>query len=166
MSDTPQKPRSEADAELEREIRKERKFSLAEAIGRLAGPGAMKGESPIARQQQAEIELETWLRYHLTDPTGALHTVLHRRVIASDLLLNNHDQPLIVLAGYCQRVLGSDYLLQEIVREADIEWSRVLDERPHFEQAGAAPHPDDPYTLASVRRDLSGLLEQIAAGVG
>jgi len=35
--------------ELEREIRQGRKFSLEEAIGRLAGPGAMKGESPIAR---------------------------------------------------------------------------------------------------------------------
>jgi len=45
------KSRSEADAELEREILKERKFTLAEAIGRLAGPGAMKGESPIPRMQ-------------------------------------------------------------------------------------------------------------------
>ena len=53
MSDHPDKQRSEADAELEREIRKGRKFTLAEAIGRLAGPGAMKGESPIARMQQA-----------------------------------------------------------------------------------------------------------------
>jgi hypothetical protein len=43
---------SESDAELEREIRQERKFTLAEAIGRLAGPGAMKGESPVTRLQQ------------------------------------------------------------------------------------------------------------------
>ena len=56
MSDYQKKPRSEADAELEREILKERKFTLAEAIGRLAGPGAMKGESPIPWLQQAEIE--------------------------------------------------------------------------------------------------------------
>jgi hypothetical protein len=38
MSDNQDPPRSEADAELEREIRKERKFTLADAIGRLAGP--------------------------------------------------------------------------------------------------------------------------------
>ena len=44
---------SEADAELEREIRKGRKVTLAEAIGWMAGPGAMKGVSPVARQQQA-----------------------------------------------------------------------------------------------------------------
>jgi hypothetical protein len=52
-------PRSEADAALEREILKERKFTLAEAIGRLAGPGAMKGESPVPRMRQAEIEIES-----------------------------------------------------------------------------------------------------------
>jgi hypothetical protein len=51
MGDKDDKPCSEADAELEREIRKDRKFTLAEAIGRLAGPGAMKGESPVARMQ-------------------------------------------------------------------------------------------------------------------
>ena len=47
MSSNPNMQRSEADDELEREILKERKFTLAEAIGRLAGPGAMKGESPV-----------------------------------------------------------------------------------------------------------------------
>ena len=39
MSDEKPKGPSEADAELEREIRAGRKFSVAEAIGRLAGPG-------------------------------------------------------------------------------------------------------------------------------
>ncbi len=48
MSDNREVGSSEADAELEREIRNSRKFTLAEAIGRLAGPGATKGESPIA----------------------------------------------------------------------------------------------------------------------
>ena len=58
MSDDKQpKQRSEADAELEREIREGRKFTLEEAIARMAGPGAMKGESPITRKQQAEIEI-------------------------------------------------------------------------------------------------------------
>src|SRR5439155_19663077 len=72
MSDDQDRQRSEADAELEREIRKGRKFTLAEAIGRLAGPGAMKGESPVPRMQQAEIEIGCWLRGHLADAGGAL----------------------------------------------------------------------------------------------
>src|SRR4051794_11162443 len=100
MSDNQDRQRSEADAELEREIRKGRKFTLAEAIGRLAGPGAMKGESPVARMQQAEIEIEYWLRGHLADAGGALRVVLPRHVKGSDLLLNNFDQPLVVLAGF------------------------------------------------------------------
>src|SRR5215471_20207094 len=109
MSDKQDKQRSEADAELEREILKERKFTLAEAIGRMAGPGAMKGESPIPRMQQAEIEIEAWLRGHLADSGGTLQVVLHRNVKGSDLLLKNFERPLDVLAGYCQRVLASDY---------------------------------------------------------
>src|SRR5580765_208567 len=105
MSGEQKKTRSEADAELEREILRERKFTLAEAIVRMAGPGAMKGESPIPRMQQAEVEIESWLRSHLKDAGGTLQTVLHRDIKASDLLLEGFEQPLVVLAGYCRRVL-------------------------------------------------------------
>ncbi|OAI48716.1 hypothetical protein AYO43_11085 [Nitrospira sp. SCGC AG-212-E16] len=161
-SDKQDAQRSEADAELEREIRQGRKFNLGEAIGRSAGPGVMKGESPVPRMQQAEIEIEAWLRSHLLDAGGALKIILHRNVKASDLLLNNFDQPLVVLAGYCQRVLDSDYLLEELVRDADTEWGRLMGERPYFEEKGAPLHPDDPYTAESVRNALSDLLKQLA----
>src|SRR4051794_37008292 len=166
MSDREDTHRAEADAELEREIRKGRKFTLEEAIGRLAGPGAMKGESPVARLQQAEVEIASWLRNHLADAGGALRVVLHHHVKGSELLLNNFDQPLVVLAGCCQRVLDSDYLLEELVRDADVEWGRVMGERPYFEKPGAPRHPDDPYTVESVRNALSGLLKELAVGEG
>jgi hypothetical protein len=163
MSDNQDSQRSEADAGLEREIREGRKFTLEEAIARLAGPGSMKGESPVARMHQAEIEIETWLRTHLTDPSGALEIVVGRHVKGSELLLNNYEQPLIVLAGCCQRILDSEYLLEELVRDADIEWGRVLGERPYFESKGGSRHPDDPYTVESVRNTLTGLIQQLAA---
>jgi hypothetical protein len=51
MSDNKDTQRSKSDAELEREIRKGRKFTLAEAVGRMVGPGAMKGASPVPREQ-------------------------------------------------------------------------------------------------------------------
>src|SRR5262245_21944775 len=105
MSENPDKPCSEADAQLEREVRAERKFTVAEAIGRLAGPGSMKGASPVTRKQQAESEIETWLRQHLADAGGALPAVLLRRISASEQLLNNLDQPLVVLLTYCQAFL-------------------------------------------------------------
>ena len=166
MSNKEDTQRSELDVELEREIRKGRKFTLAEAIGRLAGPGALKGESPVARMQQAEIEIAHWLRGHLADAGGALQVVLHRQVKGSELLLNNIEQPLVVLAGYCQRVLNSDYLLEELVRDADVEWGRAMGERPYFEKEGSPHNPNDPYTVESVRDALSELLEQLALSEG
>jgi hypothetical protein len=164
MQDEHQKQRSAADAELEREIRRERKFSLAEAIGRMAGPGAMKGESPITRLQQAEVEIESWLEEHLIDAGEGLHIALLRGVKQSDLLLQRFEEPLGALGSYCQRILGSDYLLAELVRDADVEWGRVFAERPHFEQAGTPAHADDPYTVNSVRKTLSSLLQELGCG--
>jgi hypothetical protein len=166
MSGNKDTQRSEADAELEREIRKGRRFSLAEAIGRMAGPGAMKGASPVTRKQQAEAEIENWLRHHMPAGDGELQVVLLRRVKGSELLLNNFDQPLAVLATFCQQLLDSDSLLKELVREVDVEWGRVQGERPYFEREGSPPHPDDPYTFESVRKALAGLVEQLRARGG
>src|SRR5262245_39952089 len=128
--DQPQRP-ALSDADLEREIREGRKFSLAEAIGRLAGPGMMKGVSPATRKQQAEAQIESYLDRHLNSPAGALSVVMLRHVKESELLLNNLDQPLVVLAACCQRVLDSEFLLQELVRESDVEWGRAYGERPY-----------------------------------
>lgn len=163
MRDDQTGPRSQADAELEREIRAGRKFSLAEAIGRLAGPGIMKGVSPVARQEQAEAAIADFLDRHLPSAAGALAVVLLRHVRQSELLLANPDQPLVVLAASVQRVLDSDYRLAELVREADVEWGRVYGERPFFQKEGSPPHADDPYTPVSVRRSLSQLLDTLAA---
>lgn len=151
---------SDADKELEREIRENRKFSLAEAIGRLAGPGAMKGVSPVPLKQQAEVELEEYIRQNLADSEGALKVVLIRCMKQSDILLGNFEQPLKALANGIRRILESDYLLQELVRETDAEWGRIFDERPFFELPGRPPHPDDPYTIEGVRAKLQAFLEQ------
>ena len=153
----------EADAELEREIRQGRKFSLADAIGRAAGPGVMKGESVVPRLRQAELEIDIWLRSHLGDGGGPFEVVLRRRVIASEVMLESLDQPLGALAAYCRRVLDSDCLLEELVRDIDVEWGRVMGERPHFEKEGSPPHPDDCYTVESVRSALSAFVEQLVA---
>jgi hypothetical protein len=160
--DDENKRRSAADAELEREIRKGRKFNLAEAIGRMAGPGAMKGISPVPRKQQAAVEIEDWLLHHMPPGNGELQTVLNRWVDGSELLLNNFEQPLVALAAFCKQVLESDYLLKELVREADVEWGQVTGERPHFEKANSPRDPDDPYTIESVRSALLEVVAQLA----
>jgi hypothetical protein len=157
VSDDPPKPSRPCDAELERQIRAERKFTLAEAVGRLAGPGALKGASPVDRRKQAAAQIEEYLERNLADNRGALSCVLLRHVAESKRLLDDLDHPLVVLCGYVRHVLSSEYRLKELVRDADAEWGRVFDERPCFEIDGCPPAADDPYTLDSVRAALSKL---------
>ncbi len=159
MSDETPRPPSEQEAELERQIRAERKFSLTEAIGRLAGPGMMKGTSPVTCKRQAEAQLKDYLAHHLPDAIGALPAVLLRQLSESPLLLENLEAPLNALSAHIGRTLDSEYLLAELVREADVEWSRTYDERPLFNQPDRPPHPDDPYTPASVRAALLRILD-------
>jgi len=163
MGDRRDEERSESNADIEREIRQGRKFSLGDAIARAAGPGVMKGESPVSRVQQGEAEIDTWLRTHLSDGGGPLEIVLHRSIATSELMLENLEQPLVVLAAYCRRVLESEGLLEEFVRDVDVEWGRRMEERPHFEKEGTPPHVDDPYTIEFVRSALSRVLERLAA---
>jgi hypothetical protein len=121
MTDDHESQRSEAYGALEREIRLGRKFTPKEAMARLAGLGAMKGASPVSPVQQAETEIGTWLRSKVPYTAGALQMLLQRNLTGSELLLANLDRPLAALAGYCQRVLASDALLKELVRQADVE---------------------------------------------
>jgi hypothetical protein len=163
MSENSDTDSSDRNEETEREIRTIREFSLNEAIGRIAGGGFMKGGSPVNRELQAELEIEEYLRRHLADSGGAMRSVLLRH-LGDSLLKSDYNQPLVALAEYIPRVLESEHLLEEIVREADAEWGRVHDERPYFEGSGRPPHPDDPYTLDSVRRTLLQLRERLGAG--
>lgn len=164
LSDERDEQKSEADAELEREIRQTRKFNAKSAMARMAGPGATKGASPISPVQQAETEIGNWLSSNLEDPCGALQLVLHRQLKGSELLLANLDRPLTALSSYCENVLAADYVLKEIVREADVEWGRAMDERPYFEREGSPANPGDPYTAASVRVALTDVVSKLATG--
>ena len=149
------KCQSEADAAIEQEIRLGRKLGAKDLLAHIAGPGALKGASPVSPVLQAETEIGTWLGHNLADVCGALRTVLHRHLKGSQLLLDDLDRPLVAVRAYLQRVLAAEPLLREIVNEADVEWGRAMDERPLFERAGVPPHPDDPYTLEGVRQALN-----------
>ncbi|MCO6047553.1 hypothetical protein NG895_26920 [Aeoliella sp. ICT_H6.2] len=158
---------NDRDRELEREIRERRKFSLAEAIGRLGGGKLMKGASPVTRERQAEILIESYLQQHLRDSEGTLQRVLLRRVVGSQRLLESgYEQPLEALAEYCQRLLDSEGHLQDFVRAVDAEWGRMYLERPRFERPDHPPADDDPYTYASVARQLQQLVSHITGESG
>lgn len=163
MTSGKQSQQPDSDAEVEREVRQSRKFSPQEAMARMAGPGAMKGASPISEQQQAVNEIGTWLASNLGDVEGGLKAVLQRQLKGSSQLLENIDRPLAVLADHCRRIAASDELLAEVVREADVEWGRSMSERPHFNKPGVLAHPDDPYTPESVRALLMQMLKGLPA---
>ena len=159
-SDTNSADRNE---QIERETRTNRKFSLSEAIGRLAGGDFMKGGSPVTRKRQAELEVDEYLRGHMVDPGGVLRRVLLRH-LGESLLNDDYDQPLAALAECIHRILKSEHLLEEFVREADAEWGRVQNERPYFQMPSRPPHRDDPYTIDSVRLALFQLRDRLASG--
>ena len=162
MSEDKKERPSPEDAEIEREIRLDRKFSLAEAIGRIAGGGLLKGASPVALKRQAELEIERYLESHLVDAEGALEVVLLRRVRESEILFKmGYEQPLTALTLFCERILGSEGLLQDFVNEVDAQWGRIYLERPHFQKNGRPPDPEDSYTFSSVRIALSGLMARL-----
>ncbi len=159
MIKKPPKQPTREDADLEREIRSRREFSVAEAIGR-EGAELLKGASPVTLKRQAEFVIEHYLQRHLEDAEGALKTVLVRRVRESEVLLATHyADALGALTRVTEQVLASGARLRRFVRAIDAEWGRLYSERPYFEREGSPPHRKDPYTVASVRQTLSGLLE-------
>ena len=134
MNDEERRGPSPEDAELEREIRSQRKYSLDEAIGRAAGD-LLKGTSPVTHKRQAELEIEQYLEGHLADSEGALLIVLQREVRESeDLLERSYDQPLAALAGVTEHLLGLPERLRGFVRRVDAEWGRIYSERPYFDR--------------------------------
>jgi hypothetical protein len=162
MTNEPGSEQSDADARLEQEIRQGRQFTPQEAMARMAGPGAMKGASPVSPQKQAEVSIGNWLKSQATDSCGILQIVLLRHLKGSPMLLENIDRPLVALHGYCRRLLDSDHLLEDFVREVDVEWGRRMDERPYFDRPGAPADAEDPYTLRSVRSALEEVTRQLA----
>jgi len=163
MSDKKETDSADKGAEIEREARMHRKFSLNDAIGQLAGGGEFtKGGTPVTRKRQAELELDEYLRRHLVDSGGVLRTVLSRH-LGESLLNRDYNQPIASLVEYIRKMLASAPLLEDFVREADAEWGRVHDERPYFQVPDRPPHRDDPYTVDSVRLALCQLCERPAS---
>ena len=148
---------SPQDQMIQREIRSSRGFSVAEAIAREGGD-FMKGVSPVPPLDQAKIALTQFVDAHLQDSSGVLKTCLHVWIHSDDAGISAHlDEPLTALHTLITDVLSSSERLYELVRQADMRWGEMYDERPHFQQPGQVAHPDDEYTHESVRLQLQAL---------
>jgi hypothetical protein len=148
--------------ELEKEIRSQQKFSMAGAIGRAGGGGMLKGASPIPRREQASNQIVEFIKQNCPDPSGAIKSILSRRVKNSGPILENHlENPNQALVEIIQAILDKESALHEFVRQVDVRWGEIYQERPHFQQPGQTPHADDEYTHTSVREDLASLMQKV-----
>ena len=155
------KEKDPSDDEMQREMLAQQKFTMAGAINR-AGAGLMKGESPFSPQDQTISILTQWIDQQISDPSGALKSVLCRQVRSNELLLARHQQnPLHALREMVDKILASNYSIQEFVRQIDVRWGELNQERPLFQVAGQSPDPADEYTYESVRVKLVLLLEKL-----
>ncbi|MGB3492456.1 MAG: hypothetical protein WBA57_07000 [Elainellaceae cyanobacterium] len=147
-----------ADAELQLDILAGRQFSLADVIGR-EGSDFMKGESPVPPLMQAIAALNLFISKYLPDSSGALHAILYNWVKSEEGRVSRHvNDPLVALGEIIEQILRNSYGYYEFVRQVDSKWGEMNDERPHFQQPGQAPHPDDEYTHESVRQQLTEFL--------
>lgn len=147
--------------DIQQELRLSRPFTLADAIGQEAGT-FMKGASPIPRLVQAKHGAQQALKDALTDGPGALHRVLEQWLCDDQTRLSQHVQnPAAALKDLLETILRSPETFYELVRQADVTWGQLYDSRPHFQQPGQPPHPDDEYSHESVRETLKDCLARL-----
>ena len=145
---------------LQQDILRDRPFSLAEAIGREGGT-FLKGESTVPKLVQVVTAINTFIARQLHDPSAALRATLHQWIEADPRVSQYKETPLVALKVILQSILANPQLLYELVRQVDIKWGQMYDERPYFQQPGQPPHPNDEYTHESVRQDLEDLLTKL-----
>ncbi len=147
-------------SDLEREIRTGRTFSIADVIAQEGG-SFLKGESPIPRPLQAEAEIRLFIDRHLPDSSGAMKATLRTWIRTEPHLSQNLDTPLLALRELLTTIVQQPSLLHEFVRQVDMHWGQLYNERPFFQKPGQPAHPDDEYTHASVHIALSELLAML-----
>lgn len=141
---------------LQQDIIEGRPYSLAEAIGREGGT-FLKGESTVPKLVQVITKINTFIDRQIEDPSAALQAILHQWVKGDPRVSKYKETPLVALAEILTTIIDNPELLYELVRQVDIKWGQMYGERPHFQQPGQAPHPDDEYTHESVKQDLINL---------
>lgn len=145
------------DAAITRDIRSGQKFTLAGAIGRKGG-SLLKGGQVVPELTRAVTAINSFIMENLADSSGALRSVLIAIVKDDIETVSAHvETPLKALEVILDRYSSNAHLLEDLVRRVDFTWGRMNLEKPHFQKEGEAPHPDDEYTVDSVKQQLEGL---------
>lgn len=144
---------------IEQEARLRRGADLTSALLGRDGGAHLRGASPTPILQRATLEVDQWLRDHLTAPDASLRHVLLRHLAARpDQLAAALGHPDRLLATWLPPLLAAPDRLADLVREVDMEWGHLNQERPHFDRPDRPTDPDDPYTVAGVTAMLTALL--------
>ncbi len=155
----------EQDELIRREILRERKFSIAEAIGREGG-NFIKGHSPIPRLDQVISLLTVFIANNINDSSRVLMTVLQTNVKNDRIkIAESIEIPLQYLHTLIKSYVANPHQLYELKREVAFTWGQMNDEKPYFQKPGETPHPDDEYSHEIVGKKLSDLLIKIEANL-
>ncbi|MGB3787546.1 MAG: hypothetical protein WA949_06020 [Phormidesmis sp.] len=146
--------------ELQREILAERKFSLAEAIGREGG-SFMKGESAVPRPLRAANAIRQFIATRSSDPASALATELYTWSIADIRVSRQLDAPLVALSQIIESLLTEPTAFYEFARRVAIAQSKLTGDRPHFQQPNQPPAPEADYTHDSIKQYLLDITTQL-----
>lgn len=149
------------DLELQKDIYQGREFTLADFIAKEGGD-FLKGESPVPKIVQLKTEINFFIKNNLKDLSGSLQAVLQDWVnISDDKISSNRENPLNALSLIIEEIISNDNLYYEFVRQVDLKWGQMYQERPYFQKPGQPPHPEDEYTHESVKIQLLDLLARI-----
>jgi hypothetical protein len=147
------------------EIRREAILeSKSNALQQILGEGGsfFEGESPVPRLTQVKTELQQWVSHRLKDPDGALVDTFQQYISRQESLLEQHfDTPLEAIKIILKKLLAEKILFTDFVRQIDQNWGKKYQEKPHFQTMGQKAHPDDEYTLESVRNSILDLLQEL-----
>ncbi|WP_342597893.1 hypothetical protein VKI21_02715 [Cyanobacterium aponinum UTEX 3222] len=136
-------------------------FTLADFIAKEGGD-FLKGESPVPKIVQLKTEINFFIKNNLKDLSGSLQAVLQDWVnISDDKISSNRENPLNALSLIIEEIISNDNLYYEFVRQVDLKWGQMYQERPYFQKPGQIPHPEDEYTHDSVKIQLLDLLTRV-----
>ncbi|MEO0455194.1 MAG: histidine phosphatase family protein [Cyanobacteria bacterium P01_A01_bin.114] len=150
------------DSSLREEIRRDRTFSLAEAIGR-EGADFLKGESTIPRPLRAIAQINGFIDQHLDDAEGGLAISLKAWVKDDARIAQHLDAPLTALQKILTSMVESEPTLYEFSRQVNVQWGQLYGEQPYFQAPGQPPHAKTAYPHGSVREALTQLLESLVS---
>ena len=158
---------SPSSSAVQREIRQQRKFSIAEAIGREGG-SFMKGESTIPRPLRAITKINQFINTYLPDSTSALSTTLQAWARDDIRVSRQLDTPLVALAQIIDSVLSEPTTLCEFARQVAIAHSQLTGDnvvfpreiRPHAQRLNQPPL-EAAYTYTAIKSELSTLLDRL-----